>query len=112
MSGETGVTVVTMLVRFFSLRARLRAQWAPGIPCALKRPRDIVLQSSGALRVAGSRTHTQLSSSGSTGRSSIPEAPVMESIGRGVLDTRFRGYDHRSWSSEMHYSPFSRHTRA
>jgi hypothetical protein len=27
------------------------------------------------------------------GRSSIPEASVMESIGRSVLDTRFRGYD-------------------
>jgi len=35
MSGETGVTVVTMLVRFFLLRARLRAHRAPGIPCAL-----------------------------------------------------------------------------
>src|SRR5438552_6813088 len=35
MSGETGVTVVTTLVRFSILRARLRAQRAPGIPCAL-----------------------------------------------------------------------------
>jgi hypothetical protein len=27
------------------------------------------------------------------GRSSIPEAAVIESISRGVLDTRLRGYD-------------------
>jgi hypothetical protein len=30
-----GVPVVTTLVRFFTLRARLRVQRAPGIPCAL-----------------------------------------------------------------------------
>ena len=35
MSGETDVTVVTTLVCFFLLHARLRAQRAPGIPCAL-----------------------------------------------------------------------------
>jgi hypothetical protein len=35
MPGETGVTVVTMLVCFFILHARLRAHRAPGIPCAL-----------------------------------------------------------------------------
>ncbi|HET7124077.1 MAG TPA: hypothetical protein VFI51_08165, partial [Bradyrhizobium sp.] len=35
MPGGTGVTVVTMLVCFFILHARLRAHWAPGIPCAL-----------------------------------------------------------------------------
>src|ERR1700722_2969521 len=35
MSGETDVTVVTTLVCFFHLHARLRAQRAPGIPCAL-----------------------------------------------------------------------------
>ena len=35
MPGETGVTVVTMLVCFFILHARLRVHWAPGIPCAL-----------------------------------------------------------------------------
>jgi hypothetical protein len=36
MPGETGVTVVTVTagVAFF-LPARLRAHWAPGIPCAL-----------------------------------------------------------------------------
>jgi hypothetical protein len=31
----SGVTVVTMLVCFFHLHARLRVHWAPGIPCAL-----------------------------------------------------------------------------
>jgi hypothetical protein len=35
MPGESGVTVVTMLVCFFILRTRLRVQRAPGIPCAL-----------------------------------------------------------------------------
>ena len=36
--------------------------------------------------VARSRTHTQLSSPGLTGRPSIPETPVIEPIGRSVLD--------------------------
>src|SRR3954447_17189703 len=35
MPGDPGVTVVTMLVCFFILHARLRAHCAPGIPCAL-----------------------------------------------------------------------------
>jgi hypothetical protein len=35
MPGETGVTVVTMLVCFLILHTRLRAHRAPGIPCAL-----------------------------------------------------------------------------
>ena len=35
MPGVSGVTVVTMLVCFFILHARLRAHRAPGIPCAL-----------------------------------------------------------------------------
>jgi len=35
MPGEPGVTVVTLLVCFFILHARLRAHRAPGIPCAL-----------------------------------------------------------------------------
>src|SRR5258708_17195365 len=34
MPGDSGVTVVTMLVCFFNLHAR-RAHRAPGIPCAL-----------------------------------------------------------------------------
>ena len=36
MPGETGVTVVTMLVCFLILHARLRALRPPGIPCALR----------------------------------------------------------------------------
>src|SRR2546421_7726738 len=35
MPGVSGVTVVTTLVCFFILHARLRAHRAPGIPCAL-----------------------------------------------------------------------------
>ena len=36
MPGETGVTVVIMLVCFLILHARLRVHRAPGIPCALR----------------------------------------------------------------------------
>ena len=52
-----------------------------------------------AQRVARSRNHTQLPSSALCalahwgGRSSIPEAAVIEPISRGVLDTRLRGDD-------------------
>src|SRR6476620_1731394 len=35
MPGLSGVTVVTMLVCFLHLHARLRVHRAPGIPCAL-----------------------------------------------------------------------------
>jgi hypothetical protein len=35
MPDESGLTVVTMLVCFFILHARLRARRASGIPCAL-----------------------------------------------------------------------------
>src|SRR5258706_16400546 len=58
MPGRSGVTVVTTLVCFFISHARLRAHWAPGIPCALcylgarmdfAKPR--------AHRAAGSRMH-------------------------------------------------------
>jgi hypothetical protein len=34
-----------------------------------------------------------------SGRSSIPEASAMESTGRGVLDTRFRGHDGGAWGA-------------
>jgi len=36
-----------------------------------------------------------------SGRSSIPETLVMGSIGRGVLDTRFRGYDGGGWDARF-----------
>ena len=52
--------------------------------CALLRARASVKPR--AHRAARSRTHIQLSSPGSTGRPSIPETAVIESIGRGVLD--------------------------
>jgi hypothetical protein len=35
MPGVSGVTVVTNSCAFYTLRARLRAHQAPGIPCAL-----------------------------------------------------------------------------
>src|SRR5205807_1316669 len=35
------------------------------------------------------------------GRPGIPETAVIESIGRGVLDTRMRGHDDRDWGNEV-----------
>ncbi len=68
--------------------------WAPGIPCALCLSRGIVWQSSGASRRGNAQMcherkraqHSHLSSSGLTGRPSIPQALMMELRGRGVLD--------------------------
>jgi hypothetical protein len=79
------------------LHTRPRVQRAPGIPCALfsrgrnflhtsdanaPREREHILKSSALCAIA----HWG-------GRSSIPETPMIESIGRSVLDTRIRGYD-------------------
>jgi hypothetical protein len=47
MPGYPGVTVVTMLVCFFILHARLRARRAPGIPCALFNEGRTIWQNSG-----------------------------------------------------------------
>src|SRR6185437_14531862 len=47
MPGESGVTVVTMLVCFFISHTRLRAQRAPGIPCPLSLGRGRIMHSSG-----------------------------------------------------------------
>jgi hypothetical protein len=50
MPGRSGVTVVTTLVCFFHLHARLRAHQAPGIPCALcYQRREWILQNLGRL---------------------------------------------------------------
>jgi len=48
-----------------------------------------------AVHVARSRTHTQSSSPGLTGRPSIPETPMIEPRSHGVLDPRLRGDDDR-----------------
>src|SRR6266436_7577515 len=53
MPGRSGVTVVTMLVCFFHLHARLRARRAPGIPCALCLSGRTVLAKPRAHRAAG-----------------------------------------------------------
>jgi hypothetical protein len=50
MPGETGVTVVRMLVCFFISHARLRARRASGIPCALCFRGRWLVQNSGASR--------------------------------------------------------------
>jgi hypothetical protein len=77
---------------YLNLHARPRVQRAPGLPCALCHQRAATRHNSGARRVAGSRSYIQLSSPALcaiahwSGRSSIPEAAMMETIGRGVLD--------------------------
>jgi hypothetical protein len=53
MPGETGVTVVTMLVCFFQPHTRLRAHQTPGIPCALGFLRDVLQQQPGRVSAAG-----------------------------------------------------------
>jgi hypothetical protein len=115
MPGDPGVPVVTTLVCFVShLHARLRVHWAPGIPHALlgrkihaqlgrSAPREcevafdenecatlsavIVRHRVGAMR----RPMT-----GSSGQSSIPEALMIESRGRGILDRPVKPNDDRS----------------
>src|SRR5258705_13438506 len=57
MPGRSGVTVVTMLVYFFHLYARLRVHRAPGIPCALCLSGRTVLAKPRAHRAAGMRMH-------------------------------------------------------
>jgi hypothetical protein len=70
-----------------------RVQQAPGIPCALFFGRN-GWQSPGETRrgnIYGCRRPAL------TGRSSIPETAAIEPMGRGVLDTRLRGYDVGVW---------------
>jgi hypothetical protein len=50
------------------------------------------MQTSGAVRRENADTHSVVIVR-EGGRSSIPEAAVIEPISRGVLDTRLRGYD-------------------
>src|SRR5437667_1392586 len=77
----------------FISHARLRVHQAPGIPCALYWAK--VSCTTRAPRAAGSRRfvlsanapHSQPSSPGLTGRSSIPETAVIGPRSRGVLDT-------------------------
>src|SRR5712672_1222627 len=58
MPGRSGVTVVTMLVCFFHLHARLRVHRAPGIPSALCYQRgETVLANLWRNRAARSRSH-------------------------------------------------------
>src|SRR5438045_7925813 len=63
MPGVSGVTVVTMLVCFFILHARLRAHRAPGIPCALLFWGGRFVHHSGVIRAAGSRRCVRLCAS-------------------------------------------------
>ena len=59
---------------------------AAGLPGRNSRPRVAPRGMKACLQLRGQRPHSQPSSSGLTGRSSIPETSVMESISRGVLD--------------------------
>src|SRR5215470_2809417 len=66
----------------------LRAQSAPGFPCALcqREEQRICKAQAKSRRENESACSSQLSSPGLTGRSSIPEAEVIEPSGLGVLD--------------------------
>src|SRR5689334_7046885 len=72
---------------------RPRVQRAPGIPCSLRFEEGQRTGKTRANHVAGTSTHTHSSSSGLTGRASIPKAVVIEPRSRGVLDPRMRGDD-------------------
>jgi hypothetical protein len=97
MPGETGVTVVTTLVCFFSF-----AYEAAGASSARHSLRPLIFREANELvktraksrrgnaearRMNASAPHSHSSSPGLTGRPSIPEEAVIESKGRGVLDT-------------------------
>ena len=56
------------------------------------------MQTSGAMRRENADAHSVVIVR-EGGRSSIPEAAVIEPISRGVLDTRLRGYDAVVWRS-------------
>src|SRR5438876_2899023 len=60
MPGETGVTVVTMLVCFFISHARLRAHQAPGIPCALVSWAEGFMHNSGASRRGNAESYFEI----------------------------------------------------
>jgi hypothetical protein len=85
MPGCSGCTC--MLVCVFPsalLHTRPWVQQAPGIPCALSfRANEFAKLGH---RAARTPTHIHMSSPGLTGRPSIPEAAVIEPIGRSVLD--------------------------
>jgi hypothetical protein len=86
--------VVTTLVCFFILHARLRVRAAhPAFPAPSFFRGAKIRARLGHESAARRRRCIQLSSPGLTGRPSIPEALVIEPRSRGVLDTRFRGYD-------------------
>src|SRR4051812_8647814 len=89
-----------------TLHTRPRVQRAPGLPRALffsegvwsskaKLGRSASRDSEGIFgrhRPPTGRANAR-PMTGSGGRSSIPEAAMIEPKGRSVLDTRFRGYD-------------------
>src|SRR6476661_7727573 len=70
-------------------------QPAPGIPCTLSFEGRTSSKVSGASCRENAKVYSAVIVH-EGGRSSIPEMPVMESIGHGVLDTRLRGYDNLS----------------
>ena len=100
----SGCTCMLVCVLFALLHTRPRVQQAPGIPCSLScEGRNF--SKARAQRVARTPTYIQLSSPGLTGRASIPEAAVIESRSRSVLDTRHRGHDDRLCAAIPPYYP-------
>src|SRR4051812_7560913 len=72
----------------------------PVFPAPSDFQRDNAIQSSGAARREIAKAYSVVIVR-EGGRSSIPEAAVIEPISRGVLDTRFRGYDDRIWNATL-----------
>jgi hypothetical protein len=59
MPGDLGEPVVTTLVCFFHLHARLRVHWAPGIPHALCFQGRKIHAHLGRIRAAGMQSYSQ-----------------------------------------------------
>jgi len=99
----SGVAVVTTLVCFIHLHARLRVHWASGIPCALCFLGERFLQL-GRIAPRGRGVMSDeylfvIAREG--GRSSVPETLIMKSKSRGVLDRPVKPDDDSClWRSE------------
>ena len=89
----SGCTCMLVCASIYILHTRPRVQQAPGIPCSLSFEGRIFLASLGRnLRRENANARSAVIVR-EGGRSSIPEAAVIESRSRGVLDTRMRGHD-------------------
>jgi hypothetical protein len=104
MPGYSGGPVVTMLVCFILFRTRgCGCIGRPAFPTPSQGEGSIHYSGASrrgnaeSCRVTTNAPHSQSSSPGLTGRPSIPETPVMESRGRGILDRPVKPDDDSSW---------------